>query len=61
MHFEVLTLFPYDSRLIDLSLLSDEELAWVNNYHKVVRERLSPMLDEAQRAWLNEKTKELAR
>lgn len=59
MNFEVLTLFPYDSKLIDLAMLSDEELAWVNNYHKTVRERLTPYLNAEQQAWLNEKTKEL--
>lgn len=59
MNFEVLTLFPYDSKLIDVALLSDEELAWVNNYHKTVRERLTPYLNAEQQAWLNEKTKEL--
>ena len=59
MNFEVLTLFPYDNRLIDLSMLSAEELAWVNNYHATVRERLMPHLDAEQKAWLEEKTKEL--
>ena len=59
MNFEVLTLFPYDSRLIDLSMLSADELAWVNNYHATVRERLMPHLDAEQKAWLEEKTKEL--
>lgn len=61
LNFETLTLFPYDSRLIDLSVLSDEELAWVNNYHATVFERLSPALDDAQREWLKEKTKKLTR
>lgn len=61
MNFETLTLFPYDYRLIVLSMLSDEELAWLNNYHAEVRRRLSPYLDEAQTAWLEEKTKELKR
>ena len=61
MNFEVLTLFPYDSRLIDLAMLSDEELAWVNNYQSTVRERLTPYLNEDQKAWLEEKTKKLER
>ena len=55
----MLTLFPYDSRLIDLSMLSADELAWVNNYHATVRERLMPHLDAEQKVWLEEKTKEL--
>ena len=61
MNFEVLTLFPYDSKLIDLSMLSDEEIAWINNYHDTVRERLTPYLNDEQKAWLNEKTKKLTR
>lgn len=61
MNFEVLTLFPYDSRLIDLSMLSDEELAWVNNYHATVRERLTPYLDDEQKAWLEAKTQKLTK
>lgn len=61
MNFETLTLFPYDSSLIDLTMLSDEELAWVNGYHATVYARLSPALDAAQQAWLKEKTQELKR
>ena len=61
MNFEVLTLFPYDSRLIDLSMLTDEEIDWINNYHSEVNRRLSPYLNDEQKAWLNEKTKKLVR
>lgn len=61
MNFEVLTLFPYDSRLIDLSMLSDDELAWVNNYHAAVRERLTPYLNGEQKAWLEAKTQKLTK
>ena len=61
MNFEVLTLFPYDSRLINTGMLSDEEIEWVDNYHATVRERLTPYLDEEQRAWLEEKTKKSER
>ena len=61
MNFEILTLFPYDSKLIDLNMLSDEEIAWVNNYHDTVRERLTPYLNDEQKAWLNDKTKKLTK
>lgn len=61
MNFEPLTLFPYDSKLIDLTMLSDEELAWVNSYHAMVCERLSPYLDDEQKTWVEEKTKKLVR
>lgn len=61
MDFETLTLCPYDSNLIDTSMLSDEEIAWVNEYHKKVRNLLTPRLNEAQAAWLKNKTKELTK
>ena len=57
--FEVLTLFPYDSSLIDRSMLTPGEVEQVNNYHKQVYERLSPYLTEEEKAWLADKTKEL--
>lgn len=59
LKFETLTLCPYDSTLIDTTMLNDEELAWVNSYHEMVSARLSPYLNEEQVAWLNNKTKQL--
>lgn len=59
--FEPLTLFPFDLNLFDTSIMTDEEIAWVNNYHKVVRERLSPSLDADLRKWLEDKTQPLIR
>lgn len=57
--FEVLTLFPFDLRLFDTSIMSDEEIAWVNDYHSTVRTRLSPALAPEEQAWLEEKTRPL--
>ncbi len=59
--FEVLTLFPFDLRLFDTSIMTDEEIEWVNNYHTTVRERLSPALNGEELAWLEEKTATLTR
>ena len=59
--FEVLTLFPFDLRLFDTSIMSDEEIAWVNDYHSTVRTRLSPALAPEEQAWLEEKTRPLTR
>ncbi|HEX5777511.1 MAG TPA: aminopeptidase P family protein [Xanthobacteraceae bacterium] len=50
--FEVLTLAPIDRRLIDPSLLTADEIDWVNAYHADVRRRLSPELDDATARWL---------
>ena len=59
--FEELTLFPFDLRLFDTSIMSDAEIEWVNKYHTEVRERLTPMLNAEQAAWLAEKTRPLTR
>lgn len=53
LSFETLTLFPFDRSLFDLSMMTPEETAWVNDYHATVRSRLMPALDsEAERQWL---------
>ena len=56
LKFETLTLFPYDTKLIDLSMLSEAEKAQVNAYHEEVRARLTPYLNADEQAWLNAKT-----
>jgi Xaa-Pro aminopeptidase len=62
LKFETITLFPFDLRLFDLSIMTDEEIAWVNNYHNKVRSVLTPMLDtEDERQWLAAKTAPLKR
>jgi len=60
--FETLTLFPFDLRLFDLSIMSDEEIKWVNDYHAKVREILVPALaTEEEKAWMTAKTEPLKR
>ncbi len=56
LEFETLTLCPIDTRCIDRSLLRADEIEWLNRYHAVVRERLSPKLEGAALAWLVERT-----
>lgn len=56
MGFENLTLAPYDRRLIDITLLTSEEIEWVDRYHLDVAERLMDLLDEATRSWLMHST-----
>lgn len=59
LRFEPLTLCPIDTRPIIVDMLSTEELGVLNAYHKMVYERLSPMLDEEHKAWLADKTRSL--
>ena len=57
--FETLTLCPIDKKPIDKSLLSKEEINWLNDYHKKVYEILSPELNEEEQKWLKDKTNEI--
>lgn len=59
--FETLTLFPFDLTLFDTDIMSDEEIRWVNEYHSMVRSRLTPYLDAPAIEWLEKKTIELTR
>lgn len=56
LKFETLTLFPFDINLFDTSIMSAEEIEWINNYHTTVRARLTPLLNSAERTWLEKKT-----
>ena len=57
LEFETLTLCPIDTRCIERSLMSDDDIAWLNTYHATVFERLSPRVSGAALAWLTERTK----
>lgn len=59
LRFEVLTLAPFDRDALDVALLSDEERRWLNDYHRRVREALSPHLDAVERRWLCDVTQPL--
>jgi Xaa-Pro aminopeptidase len=58
--FETLTLAPIDRRLIDLNMLSGDELSWLNDYHERVRHAVRPHVDEAVKAWLDAATEPLS-
>ncbi|PPE69640.1 aminopeptidase P family protein [Caldimonas thermodepolymerans] len=59
--FETLTLCPIDTRCIELRLLRDDELAWLNAYHATVRERVAPLVQGDALAWLEARTQPLGR
>ena len=59
--FDVLTLCPIDRRLIAPELLCDEELSYLNAYHRRVEEMLSPLLFGTDRDWLSLATREIVR
>jgi len=57
--FETLTLCPIDARCIDKSLMRADEVAWLNDYHATVRERLKPLVTGAALEWLVARTESI--
>lgn len=57
MSFETITFCPIDLDGIIIDMLSPEDKAWLNSYHSEVYEKLSPTLNEEQRAWLKYNTR----
>jgi Xaa-Pro aminopeptidase len=43
--FETITYCPYDRKAIDVTMLNDEELQWLNDYLAVVYQTLSPLCE----------------
>ena len=56
LQFETLTLCPIDTAPLDISLLTPEELQWLNDYHQMVYDLLAPHLDAPDRDWLRTAT-----
>ena len=52
MHFEPITFVPFDLDGLDVSLLTNEEKTWLNNYHQEVFEKISPYLTRDEAEWL---------
>lgn len=44
--FETVSLVPYDRKLIDISLLSPQQLHWLNTYYETIRKVMGPELDK---------------
>jgi len=59
MKFETLSFVPIDLEGVEVSLLSENERIWLNEYHKEVFSKLSPYLDEEEKAWLKEETRSI--
>jgi len=54
--FETLTLVPFDLRLIEQSLLTKDEVNWINSYHVEVKAKISASLTGSDLAWLEQAT-----
>ena len=55
--FETISWAPIDIDLIDINILSSEEIIWLNNYHQKVYEKLSDKLNMEERKWLKKVTR----
>ncbi len=55
--FETLTLCPIDLELVKKEMLHQEEVDWLNAYHKKVRRILSPHMSRSEKMWLSEATR----
>ncbi len=59
MRFEPMTLCPISLKGINPKMLTEQEKNWLNEYHKTVFEKLSPNLNNEEREWLRENTREI--
>jgi Xaa-Pro aminopeptidase len=57
--FETLTLAPIDLALVDVSMLTELEIKWLNTYYEKVRSALEPLMDNKLKEWLAKSTKAL--
>ncbi len=59
--FDTMTLFPFDTALMQTEIMTDAEIEWVNAYHAEVRRRLTPLLSAEEAAWIDKKTAPISR
>ena len=52
LQFETLTLCFYDTSLIEMSIMTEEEIDWLNAYHVRVYKEVSPLLNDEEKAYL---------
>ena len=55
--FETLTLAPIETSIINFDLLDKKHIAWLNEYHQLVFDKISPELSSEEKAWLKDKLK----
>lgn len=59
MKFEAITYCPIDLKAVIPEMLTESERQWLNEYHSLVYEKLSPRLDEEEKAWLKNETRKI--
>ncbi|KAJ3673127.1 hypothetical protein LUZ60_006501 [Juncus effusus] len=58
--FEHITWAPYQAKLMDLALMSPEDIDWVNSYHSDCKKFLAPYMNEKEMEWLNKATQPIS-
>ena len=59
MCFESLTMVPFDLDGVDTEQMSDRERKLLNEYHKKVYVTIAPYLDEEEKEWMRQATREI--
>jgi Xaa-Pro aminopeptidase len=59
MEFETLTCAPIDLDGVDVSLLTSEEKDFLNNYHQMVFNKISPYLNDEEREFVRYYTRKI--
>lgn len=59
MDFEVVTLAPIDLDAINPDMMLENEKEYLNNYHKLVYDKISPFLNEEEKEWLKQYTRSI--
>lgn len=59
LRFETVSFLPFEHKAIVREMLTDEEVAWINDYQHQVCENLLPMLTDDEAKWLREKSADL--
>ncbi|MGL5335150.1 MAG: aminopeptidase P family protein [Enterovibrio sp.] len=54
LSFTPLTYIPIDKRMLDISLLNQQEINWWNTYHQSVFEKLNSYMNEHELSWLKQ-------
>jgi Xaa-Pro aminopeptidase len=55
--FDTLSYCPIDITALDVSMLTDKHKKWLNDYHAIVREKLSPLMNGDENLWLARETR----
>ncbi len=61
MGLDTLTFVPFDLDGIDPKLMLDDEIEWLNDYHRQVYEKISPRLSKEEAIWLKEATRPISK